>query len=789
MAAENVYADVTSTSYVSGTYDEIGTEYKQPLIDLLPPGWCWIFSATSNMIELLQGISYTFKRMGKRAEDLFEEVDPRTMFELLSLWEDFLDLPGDNPNPASTLAERRSAVLAKFLGNSDPNIEFFEDLANSYNFDPAVVVSNPAFSVFVAGDWVGKPLNSIDWAYTFLISVFPNPDDSDIDDSEGLEWELDNYTPAHTEGYVNYLTLDGKATPTTDHMYGVAYNGSDLWVAVGANTGADSEIIISIDGDTWTAEANPKDFRLTGVLYDSLYDVWVAVGYADGVDAYIVTSPDGVTWTERANPKNFSLNAVVTNELGTIVAVGAADGTDAYIITSTDAGATWSEQSNDNNTALYCVRYADDLFVAGGASAYLVTSPDGTTWTTQTASFMTTIYGVTYSSSLDLWVVVGLSGKIGTSSDGATWIERTGPASTTLYAVAWSDATETFIATGATGYVITSTDGITWTQRSVLRTSIDLYGIGTDNEYKYICVGESETWWDGVFKIDFGARILRRRCTSWAEQTNPKNFALNDVTCRNIYYYIAVGEADGADAYMVYSLASDGETWTELANPKNFALNAITHNGGTTFVAVGDADGADAYTVYGNCATLSIAESSNPKNFNLYGVAYSSSLNLFVAVGEADGADAYLVTSTDGTTWTEQSSTTTQNLNGVAYDSNNARWVAVGASDGTNAAILISDNDGADWTAVEPTVDKDYDLYKVYHWNNPMRPDDNLWIAIGESDGSDAYCLTSSDGETWTEQGNDKAFAINGLASNGVGQIIGVGAADGVDAYLIKSEN
>ena len=124
MALESVYADVTSISYVSGTYDEIGTKYKQPLIDLLPPGPAWNFDESSEMVNLLEGISYTFKRIGDRALELFEEIDPRTMLELLEDWEDFLNLPGDNPYPATTLAERQAAVLAKYLGFGDPNISF-----------------------------------------------------------------------------------------------------------------------------------------------------------------------------------------------------------------------------------------------------------------------------------------------------------------------------------------------------------------------------------------------------------------------------------------------------------------------------------------------------------------------------------------------------------------------------------------------------------------------------------------------------------------------------------------
>ena len=135
----------------------------------------------------------------------------------------------------------------------------------------------------------------------------------------------------------------------------------------------------------------------------------------------------------------------------------------------------------------------------------------------------------------------------------------------------------------------------------------------------------------------FNSGALTLTANTWTERSNPKNFALNGITYGN-GLYVAVGSADGTDAYIVTS--TDGTTWTERANPKNVALLGITYGNGL-YVAVGDADGTDAYIVTSTDATT-WTEQSNSKNFSLFGIAYGN--GLYVAVGNPDGTDAYLIT-------------------------------------------------------------------------------------------------------------------------------------------------
>jgi len=63
-----------------------------------------------------------------------------------------------------------------------------------------------------------------------------------------------------------------------------------------------------------------------------------------------------------------------------------------------------------------------------------------------------------------LFVVVGDSGTILTSSDGTTWTSRTSGTSNGLFIIFYGNCT--FVAVGYSGTILTSSDGTTWTSRT-----------------------------------------------------------------------------------------------------------------------------------------------------------------------------------------------------------------------------------------------------------------------------------------------------------------------------------
>jgi hypothetical protein len=134
-------------------------------------------------------------------------------------------------------------------------------------------------------------------------------------------------------------------------------------------------------------------------------------------------------------------------------------------VASGDLTLGYPTKDDVRTNALYAVTYssADDLFVAVGNAGTVITSPDGTTWTTRTSGTANQLNAVTYSSANDLFVAVDASGIVITSPDGTTWTTRTSGTTNALSAVTYSSADDLFVAAGGGGVVLTSPDGTTWT--------------------------------------------------------------------------------------------------------------------------------------------------------------------------------------------------------------------------------------------------------------------------------------------------------------------------------------
>ena len=163
-------------------------------------------------------------------------------------------------------------------------------------------------------------------------------------------------------------------------------------------------------------------------------------------------------------------------------------GTSGTILTSTN-GTTWTSKTSDifsdngtSNTDTHNgVTYGNSTFVTVGFST-ISTSLDGTSWDNGTSGISNSLYGVTYANST--FVATGDSGTILTSSDnGSTWTSRIftyDNGTTTNYTTnSLNDITygnSTFVATGSSGTILTSSDGSTWTSRTS-GTSNTLNGI------------------------------------------------------------------------------------------------------------------------------------------------------------------------------------------------------------------------------------------------------------------------------------------------------------------------
>jgi len=184
--------------------------------------------------------------------------------------------------------------------------------------------------------------------------------------------------------------------------------GVSLYVGVGDN----GQILTSADGATWTARTSGTTQHLYGVAYDGV-GRFVAVG-AGGV---ALTSVDGTTWQACSGAGSKDLNAVTyANSL--FVAVGK----DGQVAKSSD-GQTFSATSVTSED-LYDVFFGSSKFAAVGTNGKILTSGDTSVWTSRTSGVSKRLLGVSYgatTSAGSLFAAVGESGVLLTSTDGVTW--------------------------------------------------------------------------------------------------------------------------------------------------------------------------------------------------------------------------------------------------------------------------------------------------------------------------------------------------------------------------------
>ena len=178
--------------------------------------------------------------------------------------------------------------------------------------------------------------------------------------------------------------------------------------------------------------------------------------------------------TAQTNPKNFRLEGVCFSQsLSLFCAVGFPDGVDAYIVTSPD-GITWTERANPLNKFLKAVTFSESLglFCAVGGDVvvgnfYCITSPDGITWTSRVAGIGNYLNCVIWCEALGFFIAWGndlTNQKCRTSPDGITWSAAAQINNVAnILSIQYSEEYGIFIA-GGEGTFYMSDDGSNWTE-------------------------------------------------------------------------------------------------------------------------------------------------------------------------------------------------------------------------------------------------------------------------------------------------------------------------------------
>lgn len=217
----------------------------------------------------------------------------------------------------------------------------------------------------------------------------------------------------------------------------------------------------------------------------------------------------------------------------------------------------WTKRTDPVAGALNVVCYGNGLYVAGGGSGVIITSPDGITWTSQANPFTASgaVYGVCFGNGQ--FVAVGWNGSAGiiaTSPDGVTWTSRANPYAT-VYAAAVCFGGGLFVVIGNNGVIATSPDGITWTSRGSPVGSFGAaicYGNGLYVAGGSTATGSIATSTDGI---------------TWTPRNSPLNNIAFTLCYGNGLFIAGGGVTANGNNYGLVCTSTDGITWTPRLSP------------------------------------------------------------------------------------------------------------------------------------------------------------------------------------------------------------------------------
>jgi hypothetical protein len=204
---------------------------------------------------------------------------------------------------------------------------------------------------------------------------------ADAASASGVKWA----TP--TSGAITWTLR----TTGTSGFNAIAYNGSNLYVAVGGS----GVLYSSTDGKTWTS-------RTSGFGANQIYHVAYGNGLfvAVGATGLITTSTDGTTWTARTSGFG-SLNiyrALYANSIWVVVGAGGGATNTGGVSYSSD-GLTWTRKSQSLTVGAnyYCVAWNGTNWIIGANNStnnYLYASTPSGTWTAGATGSSQGIYDI-----------------------------------------------------------------------------------------------------------------------------------------------------------------------------------------------------------------------------------------------------------------------------------------------------------------------------------------------------------------------------------------------------------
>ncbi|MBI3774017.1 MAG: fibronectin type III domain-containing protein [Gammaproteobacteria bacterium] len=362
------------------------------------------------------------------------------------------------------------------------------------------------------------------------------------------------------------------------------------------------------------------------------------------------------------------------------------------------------------------------------------------------------------------WVAIDADtpGTILTSADGMVWTPWKSGTTNVVRKIIWTGSQ--LVAVGDAGTILTSTDGQIWSSQ-VSNTTNALNGIVWTGS-QFVVVGDAgtiltstngSTWstapalpssdvltsiiWTGsqMVAMSNSAVFISSNGMEWVNRTPTGIISAIDAIASN-------GNQIILTSYTQIFMSTDGTSWTSISSPP---LTRFVTWTGIEFIVTG-------YS--GKLMTspdgLTWTEQTTTTMNWLYEVTRVG--ELLVAVGEYG---TILTSSDNGVTWTHEAST--EHIRDMV--TNGAQWVGVGES-----GSILTSPDGVNWTPRSTATPVQY-LWSVAETSAASIPGIRF-IAVG----SLGAILTSPDGITWTSQNSTTTQMLWGVTWSG-GLFVAVG--------------
>jgi hypothetical protein len=215
-----------------------------------------------------------------------------------------------------------------------------------------------------------------------------------------------------------FASADSGVTQESYFYYSsIATNGNGLWVCVGGNSNAPTNIVVYSTDNAWTwGKATSSQSTLTQWLRSVAWGVdrFIAVGFGN----LMARSTDGNTWQVIGSPVTANAVSIASDDAGRWVAVGGTN-----IVSSTDGGDTWSPVYSGT-----CAHVAHDRVMGrwiAASSGQIAWSDNGTDWNLPSISPVIGESSYGLAGRNGTWVIVtNEHGLIFRSTDGGdTWAE------------------------------------------------------------------------------------------------------------------------------------------------------------------------------------------------------------------------------------------------------------------------------------------------------------------------------------------------------------------------------